>query len=533
MKNLKYTAVLGAAIFLFIGLGWSNQALADGFDPNLIITNEEMLDSSSLSLAQIQSFLASKGSYLANYRCPNFEGIVKSAAEIIYDAAVNNYDCDGSGVSPTAPVAQKAASCRKVSINPKMLLVLIQKEQSLSEDPSPSTTQLDWAVGYGCPDGQACNDRWRGFGKQINSAALQFFDYVTNPQRYSFRAGNTYTISNTGRPPSVVTPQSHATAALYNYTPHVYNGNYNFWKLWMRYFTFSYLDGSLLQAKGDQGVWLIQDGKKRPFKSRGALTSRFDLKKVLQVSKADLDRYPDGAPIQFSQYSIVRSPRGTVFLLVDDKRRGFTSQEAFKKLGYNPEEVINATWEELAGYTDGEPITATTSYPMGALLQDKKTGGIYYVFESTKAPLWDKVLLRTKFRGQAIIPVDPKKLESFKTVDPAIFNDGELLKGAASPAVYVVAGRQKHPFSSGEVFEKLGYKWQNVVTVPDKILALYTEGDPIVEEAEVPAEIIDETASSSPDLIDPTATSTTDGAGSASGTAATGSTTEEIMESYE
>ena len=40
---------------------------------------------------------------------------------------------------------------------------------------------------------------------------------------------------------------------------------------------------------------------------------------------------------------------------------------------------------------------------MGALLQDKSTGGVFYVYEGTKAPLWDAVLLKTKFWGQVVI----------------------------------------------------------------------------------------------------------------------------------
>ena len=75
--------------------------------------------------------------------------------------------------------------------------------------------------------------------------------------------------------------------------------------------------------------------------SRGALTSRFDANKIVQVGQADLDKFPTGTSIKFAQYSLVRSPRGTVFLLVDDKKRGFTSQEALRKIGVNPEDLIS------------------------------------------------------------------------------------------------------------------------------------------------------------------------------------------------
>jgi hypothetical protein len=278
-----------------------------------------------------------------------------------------------------------------------------------------------------------------------------------------------------------VVPLTNATAALYNYTPHVYNGNYNFWCLWTRYFTRLYPDDTLVQARGESGVWLIQDGKKRPFLSKGALTSRFDLNKIILINPADLDKFPTGASIKFPQYALVKSPKGTVFLLIDNKKRGFTSKEALRKFGANPEEIIKASWEDINTYEDGAPITSTTTYPTGALMQDKKTGGVYYVADGTKAPIWDKIFLKAKFRFKLITKVTPEKLASYRTIEPVKFNDGELLKAENSSAVYVIENQMKRPFVSGELFEKMGYKWSNVINVSDKILNLYPLGQTIEE----------------------------------------------------
>ena len=57
----------------------------------------------------IQNFLATKGSYLATYSCPDANGIIRRAAEIIYNAAVAH------------------------KINPKYLLVKLQKELMVFE----------------------------------------------------------------------------------------------------------------------------------------------------------------------------------------------------------------------------------------------------------------------------------------------------------------------------------------------------------------------------------------------------------------
>ena len=482
---VKVKLLLLFSCILLVFLYAKTVAQAKGFDPNNIISDLEIMDYTSLDLADIQKFLENKHSYLASYVCLDAYGINRKAAEIIYNAAVKNYDCGGAILSDSPTAEEKILKCKKITINPKFLLVLLQKEQSLIEEASPSQKNLDWAAGYGCPDSGGCNARWQGFGKQVNSAALQFRDYLDNPQYYAYKAGNTYTFTNPygviSKEPITVTPANQATAALYNYTPHVYNGNYNFYKIWQRWFTKIYPDGSLLQADGEAGVWLLQNGLKRPFISKSALLSRFDLKKIITVNKSDLDKYETGAPIKFPQYSLIRSPRGTIFLLVDDKKRGFTSLESFRKMGFNPAEVINASWEDINSYAAGINITATSTYPTGALLQNKKTGGVYYVMEGTKAPLVDKIFLIAKFKNKKIIKVAPAELEPYQTAAPYLFGDGELLKTKDSPYTYVISGDKKILLASDKVFSDLGYKTENVIIVPSSLLYLYDAGAPITE----------------------------------------------------
>jgi len=450
-KNFATLFFLSAILFLIVPF----VAHAD-FDPNYIIGDAEILDSSAMSLNDIQTFLTNKGSFIATYTVTDPNGNSMTAAQAIYQLSVAN------------------------GINPKFVLVLLQKEQSLTEDPHPSQSQLDWAAGYGCPDGSGCNDRWRGLWKQINSATLQFRDYMDNPQLYSFKAGQTYTILNTDKPPMIVTPQNLATAALYNYTPHVYNGNYNFWHIWQRYFTQDYLNGSLLQISGDPGVWLIDNGVKRPFLTRSALTSRFDPSRIQLVSKSDLDKYPKGDPIQFAQYAIVRIPSGRIYLLVDNFKRRIVSPLAFKTLGFNPAEIVQVQESDLNSYLDGTVLTENSTYPTGALLQDKKTGGVFWVDQGIKQPLLDASLLKTKFKNNKIIKSTSAELATYTTGDPVRLTDGDIVRTPDSPAVYVIENGLKRAIGSADVFTKLGYKWSNVFMIANTILQLHADGAPVV-----------------------------------------------------
>lgn len=442
---------------------------AADFDPAYIISDPEILDYNSMNLADITAFINRQGGAIKDYIITEKDGLPPESgktqmtvAEAIYDRAVVN------------------------KVNPKFLLVLLQKEQSLLTETEPTARQLDWAAGYGCPDGGGCNDRWRGLWKQINSASLQFRSYMDEPQLYKYKAGETYVFTNPygtiSQAEMTVTVANQATAALYNYTPHVYNGNYNFWKLWNRFFTRSFPDGSLVQAQGEVGVWLIQNGTKRPFTSRGALVSRYDPKRIITIGKSDLDAYPTGTPIKFALYTIVRTPAGDLYLLLDSTKRKIASPEVFRKIGFNPEEVESASNDDIASYQDSKPVTLEDAYPTGALLRDPATGGVYYVIDGTKAPLTHQVFLKTMFKNTAIIKATAEQLADFEKVAPVKFSDGYLLKGDFGPGVYVISNGQKRPVASGEVFESLGYKWENIITVPGKVLDMYPLGEMLTKE---------------------------------------------------
>lgn len=458
------------------------------FNPNKIIEDSDLLNYDSMSLPDIQNFLQSKNSYLANYITSNAHGTVKSAAEIIYDASRNNYDCDGVTLSDLPTESEKQQKCKKITtVNPKFLLILLQKEASLIEDSSPPQTRLDWATGYGCPDSWVCNPYYKGFGKQVNSAALQFLAYINEQENYTYKAGQTYTFTNPygtiSKETMTVTPANKATAALYNYTPHVFNGNYNVYKLWNRYFPKTaavlYPDGSILQVKDDPGIWLIEGGKKRPFLNYSAFISRYKPDQIVKVSRDELDNYIPGEAIKFANYSLVQTPDKKIYLLVDKEKRPFANLTVFKKIGFNPEEIEKASTTDLAIYTTGKTITATSTYVTGVLMQDTKTGGIFYVVDGTKAPLIDKILLTTKFKGEKIIKATTKTLDTYTKIDPVTLDDGTLVKTDGFPTVYLISNGLKRPFADETVFTRLGYNIKNVISVSSKYLYNYDMGEAI------------------------------------------------------
>jgi len=454
IKKILYFIVIFTffAVPLFPGF-------AAEFNPNYVISDEDLTDYSSMSADEIQRFLERKGSYLAQYECEDTDGVIRKAADIIYRIA-NTY-----------------------FISPKFLLALIQKEQSLVEDPTPKQSQLDWAAGYGVCDSCTHYDeqiqRWKGFAKQIRSSAMQFIEgylvdlHETGQTGIGYGPGIAIEIDG-----EIVTPYNNATAANYTYNPHIH-GNRNLWSIWQRWFTQLYPNGSLVQAIGEPGIWLIQHGQKRPFHSMAALMSRYDSSRVIPVSKSDLDRYETGRPIKFPDYSLLRSPRGTVFLLDGDQLRGIDSWDTFKTIGFNPDEIIEVEWSDINLYDLGEPITLVSVYPQGALLQNKLTGGVYYVQNAEKYPIWSKEIMKSGYSKYIITQVSPEELDKYQTMDPIGFQDGTLVKAFGQPSVYVISEGLRRPIPSADVFEGMGYKWQNIIETTDKALSLHEIGEPL------------------------------------------------------
>ncbi len=426
------------------------------FNPNFVLSDTELTDIFSMDRNDIQRILDKGG--LSDYYTEDIDGRERHIADIIW------WTSQMRGISP------------------KVLLVMLQKEQSLIEDPTPSQDQLDWALGYGVCDDCTHDDpdiqRWSGISKQLNSAALQLnegylADIETDGETVmGYGPGITTIIDN-----EYVTFANAATAALYTYTPHLH-GNELFVTIWNRYFGIYYPSGSLLQDNTTGGVYLIRFDEKRPITSQTALLSRYNSDLIISVDPTVLQSYADGPAISHANYSLLQAPNGGIYLLVDDTIRPIASQEAFRSIGFNPDEVLAVEWEDLAPYTEGESITADTLYPQGTLLQNSTTGGVYFVENGIKQPLMSRDILDNRFANWLIAPMSEAELDEFETGDPVKFQDGTLIKGSA-PDVYVVSEGERRPIPSEDVFLGLGWNWDNIVLTDDRTLELHELGEAV------------------------------------------------------
>src|SRR3954447_9768457 len=112
---------------------------------------------------------------------------------------------------------------RLCGINPRVLLVLLQKEQSIVTTKTPTVYAYDHATGFACPDTAPCNPAFTGFVSQVSSAARQFERYRIDAKSFRYKAGRINTIQwhpDRACGTSDVFIANQATAGLYNYTPY-------------------------------------------------------------------------------------------------------------------------------------------------------------------------------------------------------------------------------------------------------------------------------------------------------------------------
>ncbi|MDZ8161538.1 LGFP repeat-containing protein, partial [Microbacterium aquimaris] len=192
------------------------------FEAGNIISDEVFFDSSTMTEAQIQTFLEEKvPSCRAGYTClKDWYDTTRSTSA---DAMCGAYS--GGGSERASRIIYKVAQA--CGINPQVILATLQKEQGLVNHVWPSDWRYRIAMGQGCPDTAACDTRYYGFFNQVYGAAWQFKRYA-NPAGTSqyftwYAPGKTWNIlwnPNHSCGSSPVYVQNQATANLYYYTPY-------------------------------------------------------------------------------------------------------------------------------------------------------------------------------------------------------------------------------------------------------------------------------------------------------------------------
>ncbi len=514
-KSLKkHSILIGilSVLVLFSYLAGPQKAKAVAWYEHLI-SDSEFSNKNSMSVNQIQNFLMAKGSGLANYIIPQ-------------------------GHRPPQPGAGQRASnyiwqvAQEFRVNPKVILVTMQKEESLITLSNPSSVRLEWAMGYGYYPGSPYTDPNNpdylgGFGRQVY--------YATRSMRYNFDRGRGPGSCRVGQYCQITTKSwesgktnvylsNRATALLYRYTPYIYNGNYNFYTIYRNWFgpgsdSWTFL---LIRAIGDPKVYLVDRGKKVYIPYVETLTGwGFSDSDITDLSASAVASYPrrskdltllvrgTGSPRVYYMDSGVKRYIPTAEMLVLIKETIAPYGTGISDLA---KELVNAikAGSDLAPFVKNSSgsywlISGRSKYPIstqmmshwglsasnacqisdtvlnkfsnrlsiGNLVRPSGHSSVWSIQSGRRKWIPDPATLYAAFRGKGVrvIPLAIVKIL------PRSSNVTALVKGSGSEVFYTGDGTKRwipDPYT----FKLFGFSFANVKRVPNYILGVVRTGTP-------------------------------------------------------
>lgn len=469
------------------------------FDPGLLIADDTFGNAKAFESAEgIQRFLEVRGSLLANTSM-DFLKMLREPADIDLK---NKLDDPNANLGRLRTAAELIYDASKVAqINPQVILVTLQKEQSLIDgkyDGAALQRRLDRALGFACPDSGGCGDLFLGFYFQMfgnldhdgsrylgaaRSLAKSFYTdlngvrvgrgplidasgnaFGTAPKVRAARKGDTITLENTQGPPNNAPAtqtfliKGAATAALYRYTPHVYNGNYNFWRFFHQWF--KYGNGSLIKLSGSTQVFFVDNGQRRQVTGAVMTLRKLDVTRAFNLSQAEFDEYSLAKPLPPPEGTVVAPSVGTARYIVENSQLHQLSDFVIAQRKLDMVNVAFLPDNEVSSYEIGEAALP----PEGTLMKTASDPTVYVVQSKQLRPISGFVFVQRGYRFPQVAVAPDAEFAAHPKATPLPPLDGTLAKSAASPLIYYVALGQKFPIPYF-VFKLRNFKFSQVVTL--------------------------------------------------------------------
>jgi len=239
-------------------------------------------------------------------------------------------------------------------------------------------------------------------------------------------------------------------------------------------------DGTLIKTATGGSVYRIEDGVKRPIESAAIFDGngyRWSL--MVDVTQSVLDGYTTGSMINtYPSGELIRNlSDNKIYVVTDGTIRHIPTPWIFEELGYKWSNVVGVTSAHLANYTAGTNLTTVMSHPNGTLVKTENGGTIYLIESGVKRAITSPAIFEDQgFEWDDVVVVSKAELDNYSTGAPvATFTEGNLLKGSDGK-IYIISDSTKRHITGPAVFEGLGYRWSNVISVSTEHLALYTTG---------------------------------------------------------
>lgn len=458
----KIVAVLIAVFMIAVGLTTlppapQAQAAPPGsaFDPGYIISDSVFYDWGSMSVEEIQEFLDSR---VQNCRAddPAIDCLKNIRVDIPETPATLPNEVGPCSAIPAMPNASAAQVIFAVSnacgINPKVLIVTLQKEQGLVTSTKPTAYMYRAAMGFGCPDSDPaiCGKVFVGLFNQLYRAARQLQWYGDPAGSFTYwKPGRT--VAMRFNPKSSCGTKSfelknQATAALYYYTPYTPNdaalsnmygtgdscsayGNRNFWRFFHDWFGSPVSGGYLVRAEGTNAAYLITDKLKYQITDTRLLAAFEPMGPLGDVSSVYLNSFQDsGVALQ-----LLKNPAGDTFLVSGGKRFLVQNCADLSHFGLDCANALELSDWQIKLLEDGGALSRLLQGP---------TGQRFWAENGTLRVVIDDLALRQVNAENLTASVMVPEQIVTMSAGPALASDGLAFALAGSKDFAVAGGGQ-------------------------------------------------------------------------------------------
>ena len=496
LKIKIFISIIIATAVILPSNAFAAESIERGFNANKLIEDSTFKDKHAMgSAAAVQKFLEDKNSVLAN-TSSSFTSLLNEPTSSSLKSTLEDPDTSSSGGRTAAQLIWAAA--QSSGLNPQVILVTLQKEQSLITGRQTSTPEqlqraLNFAMGFGCPDSQPCGELYKGFyyqlfgnvdseGNRYLGAAKSLMKSFSTPggrgPYYNgsvAKVGDTIVLNNTlGGYSGVeaqqsVTIKNSATAALYRYTPHVFNGNYNFWRYMNSWF------GSTVSDKDDKTVltngsivkvgkiyYMIQDSKSYRINDFVKKFRDIDTrsKKVKSLSTKEFKSYPEAGLLGLADNTVIKF--GDKFYVFITNKMYEASESVLKQRGLTTSGAKEVTEENVKEFMPALLLPPNE----GTVLRGKK-GPEVYIVENAQLRLVSALIFKQRNLAGKVQIVPDEELLLYQKGGFLAPLDGTMVKSPKDPTVSLIANRIRRPIPSLAVFKTYGKTFAEIETISD------------------------------------------------------------------
>ena len=219
----------------------------------------------------------------------------------------------------------------------------------------------------------------------------------------------------------------------------------------------------LIRARNSDKVFVIEGDLRRHVVSADAFgRSGLKWEDVEVVDDEDVDTYVDGDPFGYDDGSLIKGSGPKVWVIADGRRRHIADPAAFKRLGYNWNNLIEIPDADVEQYEESDQLAGTAQAPEGSLLRVEGDPKVYRIEGGRRKHIPNPdVFDAHRLRWDHVQLVDADVVSELPVGGDLNYPNGAVVQALDGRVFEIVDGERYHLKSARELLLR-GHTWESV-----------------------------------------------------------------------